>query len=104
MTEKGDPSIFDKVLPALVADEQSLNSARDVQKANFGPSEKALYSKLAIEKDSRGDKTIKISWFYDKDEASENFKEEYQKIAKYPKSVLQSLYGIPSFLIDLVKG
>lgn len=104
MTEKGDPSIFDKVLPALIADDQSLNSARDAQKANFGPSEKALYSKLAIEKDSRGDKTIKISWFYSKDKASENFKEEYQKIAKYPKSVLQSLYGIPSFLVNLVKG
>lgn len=104
MTEKGDPSIFDKVLPALVADEQSLVTARDPQKANFGPNEKALYSKLAIEKNSRGDKTIKISWFYDKDKISENFKEEYQKIAKYPKTALETLYSIPSFLVSLVRG
>lgn len=104
MTEKGDPSIFDKVMPALVADEQSLNSARDPQKANFGPNEKALYSKLAITKDLRGDKTVKITWIYNKDKMSESFKEEYQKIAKYPRSILQIFYSIPSFLVNLVKG
>lgn len=104
MTEKGDPSIFDKVLPALVADEQSLNTARDPQKVNFGASEKALYSKLAIVKDSRGDKTIKISWIYNKNQISENFKEEYQRIEIYPKPILETLYSIPGFLVSLVKG
>ncbi len=104
MTEKGDPSIFDKVLPALVADEQSLNTARDPQKANFGPNDKAGYSKLEIAKDIRGDKTIKIKWTYEKNKISENFKGEYQKLEIYPKPVLEILYSIPSFLVSLVKG
>lgn len=104
MTEKGDPSIFDKVMPALVADEQSLNSARDPQKANFGPNEKAGYSKLEIAKDSRGDKTVKIKWTYDKNLINNNLKEDYQKIAKYPNSILETLYALPSFLVGLVKG
>lgn len=104
MTEKGDPSIFDKVLPALIADEQSLNTARDPQKANFGPNEKALYSKLDIVKNARGDKTIKIIWIYNKDQISENFKQDYQKLENYPQPVLETLYSIPNFLVSLVRG
>lgn len=104
MTEKGDPSIFDKVLPALVADEQSLNTARDPQKANFSASEKALYSKLEITKDSRGDKTTKLVWTYNKEQVGKDIKEDYLKLAKYPQSILETLYTIPSYLRDLVKG
>lgn len=104
MTEKGDPSIFDKVLPALVADDQSLNTARDPQKANFGPSEKAGYSKLEITKNSRGDKTIKLSWIYQKENLDENLKNDYQKIDKLPVSMLRILYAVPGFLVSLVSG
>lgn len=104
MTEKGDPSIFDKVLPALIADDQSLNTARDPQRANFGPSERAGYSKLEITKDSRGDKTIKLSWIYQKENLDENLKNDYQKIGTLPDSALKILYGIPGFLVNLVKG
>ena len=104
MTEKGDPSIFDKVLPALIADSQSLDTARDPQKANFGPSEKAGYSKLEITKDSKGDKTIKISWTYQKENLNENLKNDYQKIGKFPESLLRILYAIPGFLVSLVRG
>lgn len=104
MTEKGDPSIFDKVLPALLADEQSLTSARDPQKANFGASEKAGFSKMAIAKDARGDKTIKITWTYNKEEIGKDIKEDYQKLEKYPTWMLENLYSIPGYLRDLVKG
>lgn len=104
MTEKGDPSIFDKVLPALVADEQSLDSARDAQKANFSANDKAGYSRLEIIKDSRGDKSVKITWIYKKDQLNENIKEDYLKIGKYPPAILETLYTIPNFLVSLVKG
>lgn len=104
MTEKGDPSIFDKVLPALVADDQSLNSARDPQKANFDANEKAGYSKLEIAEDSRGDKTIKLSWIYQKEKLNENLKNDYRKIDQLPVSLLRILYAVPGFLVSLVSG
>lgn len=104
MTEKGDPSIFDKVLPALVADDQSLNTARDPQKANFGANEKAGYSKLEIAKDSRGDKTIKLSWIYQKEKLDENLKKDYRKIEQLPEPLLRILYAVPGFLVSLVSG
>lgn len=104
MTEKGDPSIFDKVLPALVADDQSLITARDPQRANFGPSEKAGYSKLETAKDSRGDKTIKLSWIYQKEKLDENLKKDYRKIEQLPVSLLRILYAVPGFLVSLVSG
>lgn len=104
MTEKGDPSIFDKVLPALVADDQSLITARDPQRANFGPNEKAGYSKLEIAKDSRGDKTIKLSWIYQKEKLDENLKNDYRKINQLPVSLLGILYAVPGFLVSLVSG
>lgn len=104
MTEKGDPSIFDKVLPALVADDQSLITARDPQRANFGPNGKAGYSKLEIAKDSRGDKTIKLSWIYQKEKLDENLKKDYRKIEQLPVSLLRILYAVPGFLVSLVSG
>lgn len=104
MTEKGDPSIFDKVLPALISDNQSLDTALDPQKANFGPNERAGYSKLAITKDSRNDKTIKITWSYKKEELEDELKSQYQKLSNLPEPALRTFYAIPGFLISLVKG
>lgn len=102
--ENGDPSIFDKVLPALISDDQSLNGARDPLKENLGPSDKAKYLKINITRDPKSLKATKIVWVYNKEMLSEETKKNYQKLNNYPQPVLKFLYSLPSFLISLAKG
>ena len=103
MPENGDPSIFTKVLPAVVSDEQSLKSAHDPANANLSQNPQALYSKIELEQDSKNNQTIKITWTYEKSKLPQETQNLYNKL-NYPPKILKILDSIPGFLINLVRG
>lgn len=102
MPEGGDSSIFTKVLPAVIADEQSLKSALDPEKANFGASDRARFSKLALSV-NKNNQTTKIMWTIPKNNLPEDIKEEYSKL-NFDAKTLKKLYSLPGFFIGLFKG
>ena len=99
----GDPSIFDKVLPAVVADEQALKSAQNPIDQNLGPNEKYGYNSITIEY-SDTQKPIKIAWEFDKAKTGDNLLREYEKLNKIPPSLLKTSYTIYSTVILLLSG
>ncbi len=99
----GDPSIFDKVLPAVVIDEQALKSAQNPKDQNLGPNEKYRYNNIKIEY-SNTQKPIKISWEFDKAKTGDNLLREYEKLNKIPPSLLKTSYTIYSTVILLLSG
>ncbi len=103
MPEKGDPSIFTKVLPAVISDDQSLKSAQDPDKANISANEQSGYTKLALEKDPKNNQTTKITWTFEKSKLPQEIMTLYTKI-NYPPKILKFLDSIPSFLINLARG
>src|SRR3989344_7274124 len=103
MPENSDPSIFTKVLPAVISDEQTLKSATDPLKKNLNGNKGAGYEKIALEKDKKNNQTIKISWKYSKGNLPESIKQLYSKL-NYPQAVLKTFYKIPGFLVNLARG
>lgn len=104
MSENGDPSIFTKVLPAIIVDKQSLDSALDVKKANFSPNEEAGYKSFKLAVDQKNNQTIKISWEFEKSKLNENLLASYAVLAKHPQQILELLYNIPKFAQSLFAG
>jgi len=104
MPERGDASIFNKVLPAVVSDKQSLNSALDIEKANLSANQDAGYSKINLSVKPETKQTIKITWEYDKSKLGNDLSNDYAKLAKYPPSLLGIFYGLPHLIIGLLGG
>lgn len=103
MPENSDPSIFTKVLPAVISDDQTLQSATDPLKQNLNGNENAGFEKIALVIDKKNNQTIKISWKYSKRNLPEEVKMLYSKL-NYPKAVLKTFYKIPNFLLSLARG
>ena len=104
MPEGGDVSIFNKVLPAVVADKQSVDSAINVEKANLSANQDAGYSKINLSIKPETKQTIKITWEYDKSKLGNDLSQDYAKLAKYPPSLLRIFYGLPHLIIGLLGG
>lgn len=102
MPEKGDPSIFTKVLPAVITDKKSLTSAVDPQKADLSANEKAGYNNLKLIQTPTTSQTIKIIWNFPKTAFGEETAKLYQQLTKYPEFVLRLLYGIPNLTFSLL--
>lgn len=102
--EKGDPSIFNKVLSAVIADEQTLNSARDIKSANLSANYEAGYKSINIYIDPANEKTTKIVWEFGKNEFEEDLIKSYDQLNRYPTFLLKILYGIPIFIISALSG
>jgi len=99
--EKGDPSIFDKVLPAVIADKQSLDSARDPQKANLSANQQAGYKSIKLLVLPETNKTAQIVWEFDKFNLPDDLKSKYKRLEKFPPGVLKFLYTLPHFILSL---
>ena len=104
MPEGADPSIFNKVLPAIITDSQSLNSANEIEKANLSPNEIAGYEKIKLAVKPQTKQTILITWEFSKSKLPKDVADEYSKLAKYPLPVLKILYGLPHFVFGLLSG
>lgn len=104
MPDGGDPSLFNKVLPAVVADDQTVKSAQDIERANLAANQKAGYSKIDLLVKPQTKQVVKISWTFDKNDLEEDLKKDYQKLSKYPKPVFKFLYGFPHLILGLLAG
>lgn len=104
MPEGGDPSIFNKVLAAVVADDQTVKSAQDIERANLTANQKAGYSKIDLMIKPETKQALKILWTFDKNDLEEDLKKDYQKLSKYPKPIFGFLYGLPNLILGLLSG
>ena len=102
MPGKGDPSIFNKVLPAIITDKQSLEAAQNPQEAQLSENKEAGYKSLNIQVLKENNQVVRFEWEFNKDELKEEIKDEYGKLEKYPKPLLGFLYGLPSTILRLL--
>lgn len=102
MPQGGDPSIFNKVMPAVIADKQSLDSARDPLKANLGSNESAGYEKITLFVKNETNQTTKIVWEFKKQSLGEEINKKYARLATYPIGLLKWLYGLPHLVLSLL--
>lgn len=101
LPEGGDPSIFGKVMPAVIADQQSLASARDPQKANLGANRQAGYDALKLTLTENTTQTVKIIWDFEKGAFDKETQKLYRKLDKLPEPLGRILFALPPFTISL---
>jgi len=104
LAENGDPSIFNKVLPAIIADEQSLNSARDPQKANLSENVNVGYTNIDLSLRESTGQTINIKWDFQKENLNPELPSLYSKLNIYPEPLLRFLYAFPSIILGILSG
>ena len=97
--EKGDPSIFEKVLPAVISDKQSFDSAIDPIKSNTEATASAKYKSVKVAEVSQSGKTTKIEWQFEKDNLPQNIKEEYKKLENLHLPI-RFLYSLHNYIVD----
>ncbi len=103
MEEKGDASIFNKVMPAVIFDSKSFIAARNPQEANLSASPEAGYTKINLALNQKG-QTTKISWDFNKSSLPPQLTALYKKLDVYPLPVLKFLYSLPNFVLSLAAG
>jgi hypothetical protein len=100
--EKGDPSIFNKVLPAVIADQQSLEAARDPKKANLSANSQAGYNSIKLSVLPDTGQTTQVIWEFDKAKLGDELTNNYKKLEKLPPPLLGFLYTLPHFILSLL--
>lgn len=98
-----DPSIYRKVLPALIVDTQSLSAAQDTAHANLNANKDIGYSKINLTLDKAG-QTTKISWEFKKANLGDKIQNDYNNIYKIPNALFKILFPIPNIIVDIFKG
>ena len=104
MGSGGDPSVFEKVLPALIADEKSLLASQQPQESDLGGNEKVGYSSIDLAQDKEKAKTVKITWVFNKENLSSDLKNKYKEVNSFPVGITRVLYSIPSLVIAVLGG
>lgn len=98
-----DPSVFKKVLPAVISDQKSLNSAQEKENEDLKPNPQIGYSEMSVERNQQGQPT-KIYWNFKKDALGKDLKSKYKELEQYPNLLLIIFYEIPNTLIGFVSG
>lgn len=95
MSQGADPSLFVKVLPAVVVDNQALYSANNLEDANLGPNQEIGYNKIELfTKDETSTQITKIVWEFNKEVLTHGIEDLYDRLNKYPEPILKFLYSI----------
>ncbi len=94
MPPGSDPSIFFKVLPAVVADPQTIISITDEKRLNLAANSDAGYSSIQLFADEKSQKIVKVVWEFDKTAFVDKNSNLYNKIYNYPEPLLHILYKI----------
>ncbi len=90
-----DPSLFMKVLPAVVSDDQALQSAYDLEDPNLGPNNQIGYNKIELfTKDENSPQVTKILWEFDRGVITKDIENLFNNLDRYPEPVLKILYSI----------
>lgn len=105
MQPGSDPSLFNKVLPAVVSDTQALSSVQDLEHPNLGPNDKIGYQKIELTPVERNSPQIaKITWQFDRSFFTKNYGELYERLDKFPQPILKFLYLLQKATITLLSG
>ena len=105
MIPGGDPSIFDKVMAATIADERTLKAVQDNQNADFSPNPDAGYTSFKFFYDAKTGKVVKIVWEFEKGKLIDNeTKTLYSQMNSLPPKVVRALYEIPVIVLGVLKG
>ena len=102
MAEGGDPAIFDKALPALVADENSLRVVMGSGGSESSTAAGLKYSRINVVHDSSG-RVIKVIWDISKSSLKEN-RVDYSSLSNFPDFALRHLYSLYDYVRDALKG
>lgn len=102
--ENSDLSIFNKVMPAVVSDQQALRSAQDPLKASLAANPQIGYEELKLGVSQKNGQTEKIIWKFKKSNLNEELITKYKKLEKYPTPILKILYSVPSLVVSLFKS
>lgn len=105
MEPGADASLFNKVLPAVIADKQALGSAQDQEHANLQANDQIGYDKITLEPVAN-DKTkvSKITWEFQKDKLTKSEESLYRKLNNFPEPLLKILYSLQAFTIGIFAG
>ena len=105
MVTGGDPSIFDKVLAALIADEKTLKAIKDSPNADFSPNPDAGYTGYKLFNDPKTGKTTKIVWEFEKQNLIDGETEKlYTQLNSLPPKAVKALYEIPQVILGVLQG
>ena len=105
MLPGSDPTLFNKVLPAVVSDTQALSSAQDLEHPNLGSNDKIGYEKIELTKvDSNSTQISKITWQFDRSYFTKNYPELYTKLDRFPEATLKCLYLVQKATILLLSA
>ena len=105
MVQGGDPSIFDKVSAAVIADQKTLKSVQDTEHADFSPNEEIGYTSYKFFLDTKKGKVTKIVWEFEKqslvDSEIENL---YTQLNSLPPKAVKTLYEVPRVILGVLQG
>ena len=102
MVEGQDPSLFNKVLPAIISDRQAIVSITDPNHINLGKNEQIGYEKIELYQiEGRPGQVSKIVWHLDKSKIISANQQLYENLYKYPPTLLKTLYSLQKSIITL---
>ena len=105
MVSGGDPSIFDKVSSAVIADEKTLKAVQDTENADFSPNPQIGYTSYQLFLDPHTGKVVKIVWEFEKqnliDDETENL---YTQLNSLPPKAVRALYEVPQVILGVLQG
>lgn len=97
-TPGGDASVFEKVLPAVIADKEVLKAAFSDEKVSNLENGQTGFKKASIERDLSSGKVVKVVWEFDKNSFGEKSTELYGKLNK-PELLIKILYAVQNIII-----
>ena len=103
MNQTGDPSLFDKVLPAVISDKQSLFSAQNRDKPKLDPNPDVGYKKIDVYAyEGNTQHVSKISWEFDRDFIGKSAMPLYDKLQSHEDWQIKALYSLQSFTLKVL--
>lgn len=105
MQPGSDPSLFYKVLPAVITDQPTLTSLSGIYHSDLGQSPQNLYQSVEFKTvPNQSDKVVKITWHLNRDYFINKNEANYKKIYSYPEPVTKALYAIQKIIIEIFSG
>ena len=103
MDQVGDSSLFNKVLPAVISDKQSLYSGQHRDSPNLEPNPDVGYKQINIYAYTGNTQHVsKIAWVFDRSYIGRDSLPLYAKLQKYPQWLVRALYRLQSFTLKVL--
>ena len=97
----GDPSVFNKVLPAVIADKQTIISIVDPKRMNTESNPDAHYNKIDFTTKPETGQVTKVIWEFNKEFLTSRNEDLYNKIYSHPEPILKGLYKLQRIILEV---